>query len=67
MSKPFIPTFEPESQVSLTECTDHERQVLEKTLALLRRSKVGAIIITLKESGQTRFWANGQPAGIIKH
>lgn len=46
--------------------TEFERRVLTKFLELLRHSRTGAMIVALKESGLARFWANGQPAGVVK-
>lgn len=48
-------------------CESHlEWRAVTLFLTLLRRSKAGAMIVALKESGLVRFWANGQPAGALK-
>jgi hypothetical protein len=46
--------------------TAEERRLVLQFLALLRRCQENAIITLLKESTGFRWWANGQPAGVLR-
>jgi hypothetical protein len=46
--------------------TAEERRLVLQFLALLRRCQENAIITLLKEHTGFRWWANGQPAGVLR-
>ena len=43
-----------------------ESRLVRQFLYLLRQAKSGSILTLLKEQDKFRWWANGQPAGVMR-